>query len=590
MTSPDTILFAIQAGLQLFGAVRKAYVDGTRGRPLVLPLPRSADVDHTSAATWFTGAGSHVRHNYPLVEDIMNANNPDESMKEELVEIYLLARSIHNPSESPNESTRGIMAEEELNALLTIRQWQRGRYGDSPTALQTIGGTLVNVAIDYFLQKPGALSDKSPEGRALKTFLYTVDTTDYATTAVTDIIPDLMIAVVDSVSQNPDLIGGGEKEQLLVKNVAESLSQSAKKLLEDASAMQRRDASAWVQLTARALIEGGANTILHHPKAFFATADGESALITQVGTTITELLLSEDDVSIAPLVSANGLNTVVRAALEAVAQNPRLLKIDNAGLKHILTQIAADLAEHESIVSADIFPELVRLTLEKTGENLELLWNVASGQPEKHLLVAATKTLLAEISKAPSDATHWKPNFTKDNILTITESVLDEVVENPQWLVKKAGETNSYLGIAVQATLESLSQIDGNRISTQTAEQVLLASIKAVALNVSFLEKLPTVAGAENTPKTALNSTLDALFTTIFEQDTSSQAQWKLARQSTLSAIIEMGLFKLSEAGITADKIQVLRATVAENIQSEKAFDIYQFTEDLEARLASITH
>ncbi len=44
MVPPQVIILAIQAALQLYGASRKAYVDGTRGRPLVLPLPRMEGV------------------------------------------------------------------------------------------------------------------------------------------------------------------------------------------------------------------------------------------------------------------------------------------------------------------------------------------------------------------------------------------------------------------------------------------------------------------------------------------------------------------------------------------------------------------
>lgn len=49
MPAADTVLFAIEAGLHLYGAVRKAYVDGMRGRPLVLPLPRSSGASASPA-------------------------------------------------------------------------------------------------------------------------------------------------------------------------------------------------------------------------------------------------------------------------------------------------------------------------------------------------------------------------------------------------------------------------------------------------------------------------------------------------------------------------------------------------------------
>ncbi len=42
----EVILFGTQAGVRLFGASRQAYIDKTRGRGIMLPLP---GVDHSAA-------------------------------------------------------------------------------------------------------------------------------------------------------------------------------------------------------------------------------------------------------------------------------------------------------------------------------------------------------------------------------------------------------------------------------------------------------------------------------------------------------------------------------------------------------------
>ena len=54
LATTETILFAIKAGLRLYGAMRKAYVDGTRNRKLILPLPRSQGIDWDSAVSFFS--------------------------------------------------------------------------------------------------------------------------------------------------------------------------------------------------------------------------------------------------------------------------------------------------------------------------------------------------------------------------------------------------------------------------------------------------------------------------------------------------------------------------------------------------------
>ena len=53
MVSPEVVMLAIQAALQLVGSARKAYVDATLDRPLVLPLPRAPGVGWDSADSWF---------------------------------------------------------------------------------------------------------------------------------------------------------------------------------------------------------------------------------------------------------------------------------------------------------------------------------------------------------------------------------------------------------------------------------------------------------------------------------------------------------------------------------------------------------
>lgn len=50
---------------------------------------------------------------------------------------------------------------------MTVRQWSQGELGDRPSALQRVAGTLVNIAVDYFVHTPGAISDKRPSDRVL---------------------------------------------------------------------------------------------------------------------------------------------------------------------------------------------------------------------------------------------------------------------------------------------------------------------------------------------------------------------------------------------------------------------------------------
>lgn len=586
MLSPDTIIFAIRAGIQLYGAAGKAYADNTRGRSLTLPLPRSAGVDWNGAVTWFAGAGAEIALKYPRVTALLNTANLTEDEKAELAELYIAARSASEPLLFEAGKNGSQVNAEQVNALLTVRQWSNGRYGDAPTALQTIAGTLVNIGIDYFLQKPGALSEESVEGRTLKSFLTSLDKTDFANTAVAEIAPSLMIAVMESVSANPDLIGGGEKEQELVKNITDTMLQSTKDLLANAPSEERRKAAVWVQMIARSMIKGASDTILANPQNFFKIDESESALIANVGGTVTELLIGESKVTFQKLLSQDGLNKVVKSALAAVAENPDLIKANNAGLKTILTSLANTLSKTENVITPDIFPELARMTLEKTASNLNLIWGSRSTtKPEKNLLITAVKTLLTEISrKAPTGST-WKPQLTKQQILETMEVVTDEVIDNPEWLVKKAGATDPTLGVAVKAILASLRKLDGRRISAEAGITILQSGIRAVALDANFLDDIPD--GGAAAARKSITTALDAIFETVFADDANSLAQWTIARNSALVALTEVGLEELARVGAKPNEISKLREAVAETMQGNTPFDIDDFQTALNARLAA---
>ena len=114
--------------------------------------------------------------------------------------------------------------------------------------MQRITGTLVNIAVDYFVQTPSAIDDDRPAGRALKSFLQALDDTDFATVPPDEISSGLMIALLETVAEHPRLLGGGANEQALIAKVSKGLATSATGFLENATDEQRRDAGAWLQL------------------------------------------------------------------------------------------------------------------------------------------------------------------------------------------------------------------------------------------------------------------------------------------------------------------------------------------------------
>ena len=568
MLGANTVLFAIQAGVQLAGAVRRAYVDATQGRALVLPLPASAALDATSAFNFFSEADDAMRARHPRgcelgTRDLLSA---DEEV--EIVALYREALAARKAEDD------GAIRSDELNALFTVRQW---KDETDPTLLQAVGGTLVNIAIDYFLTQPGALSDKRPEGRALRSFLEVLDTKDFATVELKTIAPDLMVAVVDSVAANPDLFGGGANEQALLKGITGSLAASAKEKLQGKSADDLRTGSAWLQLAARAVVKGGAETILANPSRFLGVKANVAPLIDTVGKSVAGLVIGEHSVTLRPLLTQQGLDTIAKASLRAVAANPGFLGVKNKGLENVIVEVAKSVGGMRGALSKDIFPEVVRLVLDKSANNLDLLWPTTDAK--KHLLVAATKSMLKQIAKAPATGQKWKPRFTGNQLVVALEAVLDEVVDNPDWLVKRAGKTDPILGEAVGAILIALRQVDGKRLSAATGIAVLRVGIGAVAMQIRFLDTLPGEA------RTAIQAALDALFGVVFADGADAAANWKLAKGSAVMVLVKVSLEELAKSGLEPADIETLKTFVTEELASPAPFNAAAFAVELRDRL-----
>lgn len=584
----ELVVFAIQAGVRLYGAGRKAFVEATLNRPLMLPLPTGPGITAAAAVNFFNndekGRFISACEENDRIRDLLTVEGTkglSPEGEEELVQIYYaylreLYPNLFEVPMSPDEPKGG-----ELVALMTVRQWSKGELGEKPTALQCIAGTLVNIAVDYFVQIPGAISDKRPTGRALKAFLEGIDDLDFAEAPPPEIAGDLLIAVVDSVGGHPDLIGNTETEKKLVQNIAKTLVRSAKTHLDqDIPTEDKWEGSSWLQMIARAVVKGGADTVLADPSAVLGTGEVEGKLIQEVGTTIADLVIGPDKLQFQALMSGEGINTVVKAALAAAAKNPEILRIGNQGLRNIIVGVAQGMEQQPNLLTSDIFPELARLVLEKSANNLERVWPDGSNDPAKHLLLAGTRELFLALAQGIDDGA-W-PTLTKTQLMGMAEVVLEEIVENPDWLIKKAelGEETP-LSVAVSAALDSLRQHKGARLTADAAAAAVSAAISASAVRFELLRKLPP--GGTDAGKVAIRAAMDAIFASAFGDNVNVESKWIRARASTLSAVLEVALDKLAKIGAEQKHIDVLRREIGELI--DERLTVVQLGERLEQGL-----
>ena len=576
-------MFAIQGGLRLYAAGKQVYVDKTLARPMPLPMPSSGSggVNHISASRWFRGEiGQTVVQKNARIAALTSRTNLKAPEQDELVELYIAAFLQYEP-ELPDEFRFAAGPRiDELQTFITIRQWSDAAASKKISALQRISGTLVNIAIDYFLETPGAISDKKPEGRALRAFLEAIDDKNFADTPVENLAGDLLVAIVEAVKLEPQLIGKSETTEKLVKNITTSLSVSAKTYLNDLPTTEQQQRGEWLQLIAHSMVKGAAETVLSDPQKILGASETEGVVIREVGGTVADLLIGNDDnrrLQFASLFSGDGLETVVKATLRAVTDNPDILKIGNKGLKKVLIEVADELEQVPELFAEDMYPELVRLILEKSSANLTLIWGINENDPKKHLLVMTSSELMKQLSKKPAVG-QWKPVLTRAQALAVAEAAFDEVLDNPYWVKKVAGVGGAGekpLGVAISAILQSFAMVENDRFNNETIVAALRAGLNAGAMDIALLKKVPQAAAGD--ARVAITSAVDAIFNGVLDGDSNTRSQWHQARNSTISVAIEVVLEQLAhvavEKGVKQSQILKIETSIRDWIDRDPSIE-----------------
>lgn len=580
----NTVIFAIKAGVRLYHAGEQVLVQNTAERALPLPLPIGELSDTGKAKYWLLDNPEarelSRRSEFSRLGTLLNTDEADWSDGDTE---YLTA--VYNSWRAEKARQAGHVPANEISmveaaAYIEIRQWSESEDSGHTSSLQRIAGTLVNIAVDYFVQTPGHLNLDKPEGRALKGFLEAIDDTDFAGGAMETIAGDLLIAVLDAVKMEPDLIGRGETTRKFVKGITTSLGESTNEFLDDIHLLtddERERRKAWLNMLTHALVRGATGVVLTDPEKILGVREDESAVIREVGGTFAELLLGGDDdrrLRFEKVFSGEGLDNIVRSALKAVSENPGILDIEHKGLRRIIVDIADELETYDDLFTRDLGPELIRLVLEKTGSNLPLLAGGDGGDPGKNLLVLATSELLANVSEGSWTGGVWHPVLTRGHLLDVAEAVFDEVLDNPYWLKKirsVGGPDDTPLGVAVEAVVNALKDSDaGDRLSSDTVVAAIKSGVAAAALNIDLLKKVPDTASGE--ARIALTAAIDAVFDGILAEGATPATRWRRAGNAALQVAIELVLENFAKVamkkGVKAAQITKIRMEVGKWIDA----------------------
>lgn len=520
ITAVDTVLFTIYSAIKLSSNIQKAYANSLRSNRLVLPLPRfDQSITETTIEDFFNDERrgrpflESIEHLRVIHEKAQNGNLMGPEMKE-YEGYYRAAFSVlHGEVDEIYPA--------ELGAMLKIRQWETNK-APTRTALELMAGTFVEIGVDYFATVPGSLNQNSSYGQVLKGFFQAIDDIEFTgpndlkRVITKKVAPRLFASAAEALGTLGKEISPNIKLQSFISSATKGLADDIYKRIEQLETSGNPDEIVeWGQMVLHSMVKNSGNYIFSTPAQVFGVSDSQAKLIESTGSTLMSLILdpSSTQLNFKKIFNPDSIDKVMHSALSVVAEYPELIS-RKQGLKEIIAKTSASLAE-STVFRPDLFPELLRLVLQNTSENLYLLWDVDSDKP-KHVLVTALQSLLGALASTP-DGGKWRFQLSNSQILDIANSVVDEVSKNPSWIESKSNEP-SVLSDVLGACVKSVAAIPGNqRFRPQTLETLVQMSMRAVAANKRVLNKIKWSANEQET--TILNKSLDLVFGYLFHGD-----------------------------------------------------------------------
>ena len=517
--SAETIIFVINSAIKLSHNFRQLYAEKVREKDIVLPLP---DFD----------PGINLRRivrffNTMELEELEQWNGLP-ALHQKVVEGHVLAKEEQEEyerlfwqarSQGEENAPLADLSQEELLSLFRLPGTANGT---ERSVLQLVAGSIVDIGVDYFVQVPGALNRESTHGRVLYNFLLAFDEIDFSENENVKkefsdkLVPRLFATAAETVAELSNSISNDERFQMLIKATAKGIANDIYKRAEELDAVQREEAIKWGQMVLRSMIKNGSEYVLAAPEVFMDTNTGVSAIIQSSGLILLETILNDnsDKIAFKKAVSPETLERLTRASLQILSEHPHIISSE-LGVEAIIKGVAEAVQEESHLLEKGLLPELVRIVLEQSTGHLDMLWGNKDGHVE-HLLLTALRQILSVLSK-PADEGKWKPEFTKWQLLKLIEELLEEIVQNPDWIIDEIRD-KPILAEVIELTFEELRKLPKEaRLQLDVIRTVLRLNLEITLMNPLVLEAIPY--GTEGDKEIVLQKALDLLFSFIYSKE-----------------------------------------------------------------------
>ena len=536
----ETIIFAINSAIKLSHNFKQLYAQRVREEDVVVPIP---DFD----------PNPNLYSMYRFIESL-----PEQMLegREELAALHKKAEEERELSPEETETYRTYFRElraaqrgqpapadltqEELWALFRA---QSSGETEERSVLQLAAGSLVNIGVDYFVQVPGALNQDSVHGRVLYHLLSAFDEIDFTEHQNAkkrfseQLLPRLFAATAEAVAEVSDEISNDPHFQALIRATAKGIANDIYARAEQLGPLQREEAMQWGQLLLRSVIKNAGDFVLSAPEVFFDTNTGASAIIQSSGMVLLEAILGEDEdrVVFKAALSPEVLDRLTRATLAVLAEHPALIT-QQQGVRLIIEGVAEAVGEEESLLEKGLLPELVRIVLEQSAGHLEQLWTERENGRD-HLLVAALRAVLLQLSEEPEDG-QWRPQLTKLQLLDLVEELLDEVVQNPAWVLQEVNG-KPVLAEVVRVSLMALRQTpEEERLQPEVFRAILRLALETTITHPDIIEEIPW--GEEGERVIVLQQAMELLVACVFAPEETPKVNRLLLFMELLEYILDV--------------------------------------------------
>ena len=326
--------------------------------------------------------------------------------------------------------------------------------------------------------------------------------------------------------------------------------------------MKQSEAKDWSQLIFKSIVSTAGTEVLDNPNTFLGTNGASSEMITCVGNSLLNGIMTDIEagdgviVSLKNIFTAETLDSVTKASFQVLAEHPEWYELDNAGLQNILTSLVDTVADYPNQLGLDMVSNLTNLILEQTVGNLNLIYQGDPSNPANNILITTTGLVLRTLQNAvPTESGQkWQPVFTKSQTLDLIDGVMQAVISNPDWILSSAAAgANPMLEDVLGSVFKSLQGVSLVGMSTFTKMGIVKSAIETVAVNQGLLEKF-NIDGEE---KELISYGIDIVLSYSFGDKATAKSKWALASGDALNMLINGVLVHLANEG-ASEKVVAL--------------------------------